>query len=66
MIIVNGKVVDITITPADPDAGQPVETATVKVELSPPDGAGLCNLVVPNAAMGGIAAGACRVMIESA
>jgi hypothetical protein len=68
MIIVNGRVAQIDITPAstEPDGEPKMDTATVKIELEMPNGAGLCNLIVPNAAMGGIVVGPARIMVESA
>jgi hypothetical protein len=44
MITINAKIVEMNITPANPQADPPtVETCAVKVERSPPDGAGLCR-----------------------
>jgi hypothetical protein len=67
MIIANGQVRDITVAPADPEADPPtVELATVQCEVEMPQGTGVFNLILPNAAMGGIVVGPCRVMLESA
>jgi len=68
VIIVNGKVATIDVTPAstDPQGEPKVDMATVKIEIEMPNGAGLCNLIVPNAAMGGIVVGPARIIVESA